>query len=70
MATWAPASTICCLIKRWKLFKVIKLKLREDIEKAFAQRRKPSRLIEFRDPITPEQKDALWFDNRDWREIT
>lgn len=40
-----------------------------EIEQAFAHRQKPSKLIEMRGPITPEQRDALWFGARDWREI-
>jgi hypothetical protein len=46
------------------------LSLREKIEKAFVERQKPTRLVESRAPVTSEQQDALWFDNRDWREIT
>lgn len=46
------------------------MNLSEKIERAFAARRKPSRLVELRDPVTPEQRDALWFENREWHEIT
>lgn len=40
------------------------------IEAAFAGRPKPKRLIEPKYPITPEQRDALWFDGRGWQEIS
>jgi hypothetical protein len=40
------------------------------IEHAFAHWPKPHRLIQMRDPVTPEQEDAIRFTDRDWREIT
>lgn len=43
--------------------------LHADIEQAFAHRQRPSKVIELRSPVTPEQQDALWFLGRDWREI-
>jgi hypothetical protein len=43
--------------------------LRAEIERAFAHRSKPSNLVEERAPVTPEQQDALWFADRDWREV-
>lgn len=43
--------------------------LRAEIEQAFAHRQRPSKVIESRSPVTPEQQDALWFLGRDWREI-
>jgi hypothetical protein len=46
------------------------MSLFEQIERAFAHRSKPRRLVAPRDPVTPEQQDALQFDERDWRDIT
>lgn len=46
------------------------MSLCQQIEQAFGYRSKPNRLVEPKIPVTPEQKDALWFDGRDWREIT
>lgn len=43
--------------------------LRSQIEAAFAGRQRPSKLVESRSPVTPEQRDALWFANRHWREV-
>lgn len=43
--------------------------LSDEIECAFGMRLKPSRLVDVRNPVTPEQNDALWFSGRDWREI-
>lgn len=43
--------------------------LREQIAEAFAHRRKPAQLVEARIPVTPEQRDALWFAGRHWRDI-
>lgn len=44
--------------------------LLRQIEQAFGDRPKPSKLVEERVPVTPEQMDALWFGGRDWRDIT
>ena len=43
--------------------------LRDNVEQAFAHRQRPSKVIEPRSPVTPEQRDSLWFAGRDWREI-
>ena len=47
-----------------------KMTLLEQIEHVFADRLMPSHLVEEREPATPEQRDALFFSGRDWREIT
>lgn len=44
------------------------MSLCEQIERAFGHRSRPRRLIESRDPFTPEH--ALRFGERDWREVT
>jgi len=47
------------------------MKLTQKIEQAFSHRQKPNQLIESRESlITPEQMEALWFNERDWHEIT
>lgn len=43
--------------------------LQAEVERAFAHRERPSKLIESCFPVTPEQRDALWFTDRDWRAI-
>ncbi len=45
------------------------MNLRSQIDAAFASRPRPSNLVEPRLPITPEQRDALSFAGRHWREI-
>lgn len=45
------------------------MKLQTEIERAFGHRQRPSKLIKSRFPVTPEQRDALWFTDRDWRAI-
>jgi hypothetical protein len=45
------------------------MSIQSDIESAFAHRKRPTKLIELQSPTTPEQNDAMWFKNRDWREI-
>jgi hypothetical protein len=45
------------------------MNLRSQIDAAFASRQRPSNLVEPRSPITPEQRDALPFAGRNWREI-
>lgn len=40
------------------------------IEHAFGCRSAPAQTVALGKPVTPEQKDALWFEGRDWREIT
>lgn len=50
--------------------KTVEMSLHQRIEQAFGERSKPNRLIELRDPVTPEQEDALWFSGRDWSGIT
>jgi hypothetical protein len=44
--------------------------LHHQIEKAFAARSIPTKLVEIKTPVTPEQIDALWFRGQDWRVIT
>jgi hypothetical protein len=44
--------------------------LQENIELAFGSRRRPNSLVEARTPVTPEQKEAIWFGDREWSEIT
>lgn len=46
------------------------MNLCKQIEQAFAHRGKPNNVVERRDPVTPEQEDALNFQGRDWREIS
>lgn len=48
----------------------VEVTLLRQIEQAFGDRKKPSKLVEERVPVTPEQKDALWFGGRDWRDVT
>lgn len=43
--------------------------LQNQIEKAFGERAIPIKLIEIKNPVTPEQKDALWFRGQDWKAI-
>lgn len=45
------------------------MNLRREIDDAFAGRAQPSNLVEPRSLITPEQRDALAFAGRHWREI-
>ncbi len=45
------------------------MNLRNQIDAAFAHRERPSKLVESRLPITPEQRDALWFADHHWRDI-
>lgn len=49
---------------------VVEVTLLRQIEQAFGDRPKPSKLVEERVPVTPEQRDALWFGGRDWRDVT
>jgi hypothetical protein len=47
------------------------MNLTHKIEQAFSYRQKPNKLIDSREKlVTPEQMEALWFSDRDWREIT
>lgn len=43
--------------------------LRDQIELAFTHRPKPSKLVEARIPVTPEQRDAMWIAGRHWRDV-
>lgn len=44
--------------------------LLEQIEHVFADRIVPKHLVEEREPVTPEQRDALFFSGKDWREVS
>jgi hypothetical protein len=46
------------------------LSFREKVENAFVIRKQATRLICECGTVTPEQQDALWFDRRDWRDVT
>jgi hypothetical protein len=46
------------------------MSLCQQIEDAFGDRPKPRSFVEPKDPVTYEQRDAIWFVDRDWREIT
>jgi len=48
---------------------ISKMTLRAQIEQAFGHRQRPAKVIEEHSPITPEQRDALWFAGRDWHEV-
>lgn len=41
----------------------------QNIENAFSTRKMPIEVVEIGGDITTEKKDAMWFKNRDWREI-
>lgn len=43
--------------------------MRAQIEAAFAMRKYPAMLVEPRSPVTPEQRDAIWFAGRHWLEV-
>lgn len=43
--------------------------LRAQVEAAFSMRKCPSLVVEPRSPVTPEQRDAIWFAGRHWREV-
>jgi hypothetical protein len=49
---------------------VIELNLHKQTEKAFSERSIPTTLVEIKTPVSPEQKDALWFRGQDWKAIT
>ena len=57
------------MVKSRSLSKVAAMTLREQIETAFVRRPRPSKLVELREPVTPEQRDALWFAGRHWRDV-
>jgi|JI6StandDraft_1071083.scaffolds.fasta_scaffold170594_2 hypothetical protein len=42
----------------------------EKVEQAFKHRPKPVNVIGISGPLTTEYVDALWFTDRDWKEIT
>ena len=44
--------------------------LRAQVEAAFSMRKNPSLVVEPRSPVTPEQRDAIWFAGRHWREVS
>jgi hypothetical protein len=39
------------------------------IDAAFTARKQPTKLVEPRTPVTPEQRDAIWFTDRHWRDV-
>jgi hypothetical protein len=45
------------------------MNLKSEIAEAFTHRRAPQELIERRGILTPEQSEALWFQNRDWKDL-
>ena len=49
--------------------KAAAMTLRDQIELAFTHRQEPSKPVEARMPVTPEQSDALWFSGRHWRDV-
>jgi hypothetical protein len=46
------------------------MNLQQRIKQAFADRAKPTRLIDAQEPVTPDQKDSLWFSGREWQDVT
>jgi hypothetical protein len=46
------------------------MNLNQKIEHAFAERKRPEKLINHHATVTPEQEDALWFTGRDWRAVS
>jgi len=44
--------------------------IKAQAEKAFGRRHVPKNLVERRSPVTPEQRDAMWFAGKKWQEIT
>jgi len=50
--------------------KTAEMSVCRQVEDAFGDRPKPRRLVESKDLVTSEQRDALWFGDRAWREVT
>lgn len=46
------------------------MNFRKKIEQAFKHRPKPVNVIDISRPLTTEYEDALWFTDREWKEIT
>lgn len=42
----------------------------DKIERAFSRRSMPTNFVQVKEPITPEQKDALRLAGRDWHDLT
>lgn len=49
---------------------VVAMTIQAQIDAAFAHRHQPLRLVEPRSPITPEQRDAMWFSGLHWRDVS
>ncbi|MBY0469271.1 MAG: hypothetical protein K2Q07_09870 [Burkholderiaceae bacterium] len=50
--------------------KAAEMSVCRQVEDAFGERPKPKRLVESKVPVTSEQRDALWFGDRAWGEVT
>lgn len=46
------------------------MNLINQIEHAFGHRLKPSNVVDARNPVGSDERDALWFAGRSWQEVT
>jgi hypothetical protein len=55
---------------RWAMWETVEMIFDQKIEQAFHHRRRPNALVDDKQPLTSEQRSAIWFSGRNWRDIS